>query len=183
MDSARSLISTPLNRDVLDVVFEFVDPRSVILSRSIEFDWCRDYERDYAYLASLCLVSKFWLISAQRTLYRVIPPFLFRARQFDAIALIDFRRTIEQNTAIRQRVRRLFVDDLSDGKTLNLIRMLPRCLVFVVNWLSSVFTAEPFDLRNIGQVTLRPESSQWFRSFQSWSQLEHIRFWSIDGES
>jgi hypothetical protein len=180
MDSGRS---ASLDQDVLDVVFEFVDPRSMISSRSIDFDWRRDYERDYAYLASLCLVSKLWLVSAQRTLYRVIPPFLFRRRQFDVIGLIDFRRTIEQNTAIRQHVRRLFVDDMRDGKTLNLIRMLPRCLVFVVNRLSSVFTAEPFDLTNIGQVTLRQQSSQWFQSFQSWSRLEHIRFWSVDGES
>jgi hypothetical protein len=181
MDSSQSVVPISLDRDVLDIVFEFVDPGSMIPSRSIDFNWRRNYERrDYILLS--CVALSRLEVMAHPSTTNTLPSYstaygedaMLRAHGSHRIPLD--RRTMSCDTRICSQI---FVRDLSDSGTLALIRILDA--------LSLLYTAcrpvSAVKLFDIGLVTLHPESSaQWFHSFRSWSQLERIRILLIDGD-
>jgi hypothetical protein len=166
-----------LNGDILESLFEYLDPRSLFSSESLYFDRIRDVDRDYTFLASLCLVSRSWLVPAQRLLYRVIP-----ILEYYPPRLFSFYATISGNSRIRPYVRRLHALLLIKWReTLEMVALLPRCLLFVrgLHWRNSDVAEELPILDSCAHLSLESPISWsdtlWTSGF--WLRLEslHLR--------
>jgi hypothetical protein len=123
MEETRSSYVAPFNVDILEIIFDDLEPVDLL---PIHFDR-RFWERQSrTFIASLYLVSRLWLGPARRALYRAVTDL-----QELPDLLEKFHSTIKGNAAIRSCVRRLVLylnDEWEMGS--EIIGLLPSLRAF-----------------------------------------------------
>jgi hypothetical protein len=121
--------ATPFSLDVLEIIFDNLDPNGHLPSGSIDFDHSIHGQPDGTFFASLCLVSRLWLGPARRILYRVI-----RHLEQCPVSLKKLHSTIKGNPTVRPFVRYLKTTlDENYGMMLEIMGLLPSCS-FSLHW-------------------------------------------------
>jgi hypothetical protein len=179
LDIARQSRIPQLNDDLIATIIDCLRPDLPYFD-SPSSRGLRRIGYDYPFFASLCLVARCWLHPARKVLYQTIPDFSRSKESFRA-----FSNTIMSVPEVRPYVRLVdtsLTHHYGSG-LLELVTLLPRCLLFVsrLYWHPNAGFKDSLDallctqsLVGLHSIDFPWSMTQWKRGLEHWSSLKSL---------